>query len=922
MWKKGRVLVSALLSVCLLAAEIPAGSAALAGESIAPEITEEIDNIVPVASAYEEEEQAAETPASSSESGQDGADAPAGSAAITLGTDRNIEADGDGALGENGKEGVSETAALTADIDAAGSGETSEPRLILSAQKLSLKAGESATVSIAADDVSGNVRVKFRAVGDCVSASFAHGWTGNSIGLTAEGKTAGSGMVYIMLESAADGTILASTTLQVSVAAAGSPESQTSVPELSVSEKSITIDQASKGTIKLKMSDIGEKVRFSVRASSKAATATFRKTGDLTADLDIYGNKAGNVTFRVIMTSEDGRELGSTIVKAKINASRIFKVSKSSVSLQKGKTTRIRFTVTGVPDIVYLHRYTSDSHVKWTWNNDWKDSGSSSYITATLKGLKYGTAKFKIGLMRSRDDKLLATLTVKVTVKPANNVHLYLSTSSVSLKKGQHKDILVKTNASKGSWLHFDVSKEGIVDCSWLDTDDNWLRIKALKAGSVTVKVSVLSPNKTKTYISKGIKVQVTSGAKTYSVKNLGYSFDNSTDYFSGGFSLESFRMAFGNTTLAKNLWRKYGSNWNGSCFGMSTTALLIAEKKGLTASEFRSGASRAGQLKLSDKSRKLHKTLRTTIDAMQVSQYSSGVLDSLTNVDRNLSALASRAKKNQLTVVCYYGANRDPYTGMIYQVGHAVLAYKLASGSNADYVYVYDPNYANGSTRKITLYKSRGRYTKWRYNIGDYYTGTDYLYGEMYILDYNKVVKLWKKMGKIKNNTHLNMVAANADSFRVYDVEDKLVAEVKDNVLVKAADGVFAPKVMDAPAGESPVVYLPTRYYKVVKTSDDGKPFEVSMTNVELGASVTTGGNEVSFGVEDGNDLSKVIMEPGKDVSYTVELQSSRSVDPQETVIQGTGEGTPIEMSLAGGKLQTEGSINGTITMDGKTVQ
>lgn len=165
-------------------------------------------------------------------------------------------------------------------------------------------------------------------------------------------------------------------------------------------------------------------------------------------------------------------------------------------------------------------------------------------------------------------------------------------------------------------------------------------------------------------------------------------------------------------------------------------------------------------------------------------------------------------------------------------------------------------------------------------------------------------------------------MVAANADSFRVYDVENKLVAEVKDNVLVKAADGVFAPKVMDAPAGESPVVYLPTRYYKVVKTADDGKPFEVSMTNVELGASVTTGGNEVSFGVEDGNDLAKVIMEPGKDVSYTVELQSSRASDPQETVIQGVGEGTSIEMSLAGGKLQTEGSINGTITMDGKTVQ
>lgn len=400
------------------------------------------------------------------------------------------------------------------------------------------------------------------------------------------------------------------------------------------------------------------------------------------------------------------------------------------------------------------------------------------------------------------------------------------------------------------------------------------------------------------------------------------YAFDNSAKSF--GYPIEykiplsSFQVIFGQTALAKQKCEQAFKGtpfWAGSCYGMGTTiGLFVVSGNGVTLSAFRSGATRPGDLKVSDVHTEWGLTLIKFIEAMQISQYSSMTAMTLQRNRNHLSALTSAVSAFENggggpVLICVYGPDRyGAYCG------HALLAYHL----DGQRLYVYDCNTPNDGTRYITISENN-----WSYPIFDGVTWSN-SNGSITYVPYESYLSDWTNRGHVQDMTLVSLVA-NVSAATVRDSAGKEVAVFQNGQMTRGSDnaypftplGITPDGVSTAPPQVS--VWLPVDDVYTVTNQDASKTsYEVSLCNVNQGVSVKTSAASVTLLAEDSTQSNSAMIESaGHD--YTVTQMSGQN----EITIQGTtGRDKFMSMIENGVSTQRSGFTASTsVTVNGKTV-
>ena len=204
----------------------------------------------------------------------------------------------------------------------------------------------------------------------------------------------------------------------------------------------------------------------------------------------------------------------------------------------------------------------------------------------------------------------------------------------------------------------------------------------------------------------------------------------------------------FGDNQTAKRLCEGWGA-WGGNCFGMSMTSCQIFRKI-TSAASFRSGAEKASELSVTDRSSSLGYNLTTYIEACQISQGSSYKQKVQNSHRDNLDALVSAVKSGGPVIVSIRGKDDEGD-----DCGHAMVAYAVTEASpTTHYLELYDPNFRQ-QIRRITLGRnSSGKYTSWYYHLNDdYHWGTGYSSACISYFTAEDMAYLWNNRGRLTDS-------------------------------------------------------------------------------------------------------------------------------------------------------------------------
>ena len=394
----------------------------------------------------------------------------------------------------------------------------------------------------------------------------------------------------------------------------------------------------------------------------------------------------------------------------------------------------------------------------------------------------------------------------------------------------------------------------------------------------------------------------------------LTYAFSNSRSAFgyAKGYKipLERYQYMYGNNQLAKRLYDK-ASAWGGSCFAFSSSAgIFFDELSGFNVTDFRSGASRPYDLKVGDNSSKYNMTVRTMLECFQISQSCPLIASDYSRNGDNLDALveeATRTNRAGPTMVCIWGkVNNSP-------AGHALLAYRLDQvNSTTDRLYIYDCNFPN-KERYITLTKnSSGHYTKWYYKLNDKYDwGTGYSGNGISYVPYRDYAAVWSNRGKLGDLTR-SLVTVNAGSAELIDYEGNVVATLTDGELNTDRDDIY--QIIELGVTEEDEVYdgeisfwVPTDLYQIRSTEPEKRQLEITVTNLDQTAQISTEASQVTFAVDDEEKLNYVqIDEDGAD--YELRLTSSLNGEESEMYLTGTTTSQVMALGILGNDLYASG--------------
>ena len=786
---------------------------------------------------------------------------------------------------------------------------------ITAASSVSVEKGKSVRLNVSWSGVEGKCRIACTTSNDNCKAEWGSR-SGDTMPLIITGCAGGTTKLTLQLlywdRDAAFATTYTSVTISVPPA------------KLTPSKTSLSLEQGEKQTITLTGSNFDGAAEIYHSTVGSSAKASYGQSSGCTIPFIITGEKTGTTTFFVYLRDSKTKQLlASTKITVDVKVAAQFKVSVSSMTLKAGGNQRIVFSHTGTQgnyNICIQH----PRCVTTSWDDNW--SGNS--LGMTVYGISAGSGNISATLVRASDGGVVASVSVAVTVKtsdPAVTVSPLLTT--LNANSAETKDVSVGYgNPPQGACLMFAFSKAGIVKGEWINTGTMSVRLTAAGSGTTTMTVYMMD-GQLKTVYAKASSTIVVSGE---GISNYSYSFINSKGsyYEFPGFGypedyhipLASFQLMFGDTPLARQYYEAEG-NWGGNCFGMATTSGMLATSSGVNVKNFRSGASKPYDLKVSDYNSALGINLTRFVEAMQISQCAT-IMKSLRKGWGDVNALVKQVKSGRPTIVNVYGwIGEYDGDGKKAQTGHAVLAYGISTtGKLTDYINVYDPN-APDEVRKIAISKnSAGVYTSWKFDINGHAIGTGLDLNAISYVTYSDYINLWNRRGNLGDVSY-NLLVANSADMNIYDVEDNLVAQVRNGKLSTSNESIFEPSVIDASVGGAYMLYLPTRYYRIENLDEELELFQASMANVELGAWVTTSGDAIDFAVEDTNDLNQVMLSVDAGEIYQIELMSSKEGDPESIQVNGIGDGSDVCVMTENGTLNTEGTTNAMVNADGEIV-
>ena len=282
----------------------------------------------------------------------------------------------------------------------------SPPTVKLSKSKVSVLEGNKDTVKV----TYGNLKEHaYYSVGNTNKSAYSLSWGGTS-GKTKElqvkGMKKGKGTVTVYLKSSEDNNVLAKASFTVNVSAN---------PKVTLSKSSLSVNTGSAVSIKCTASGVSGDYQFKLNKSkTPSSAATFYNVKKKSADLKITGLNAGTDTYTVSI-KKSGKIIASAKVTVTINLASVpsVKLNNTNVSVTKGRSNQVKATLRNMPKGKRGIRVSFSNSSLCKYNVDM----SVIDPIITFGGLKTGTTSFKVSVVRSSDNKVLATASGTVQVK-------------------------------------------------------------------------------------------------------------------------------------------------------------------------------------------------------------------------------------------------------------------------------------------------------------------------------------------------------------------------------------------------------------------------------------------------------------------------------------------------------------------------
>lgn len=786
------------------------------------------------------------------------------------------------------------------------------PKLTLSASSVSVKKGNTTSVTVKASGFSGSIYLSYSTNNSTSYKCTWGSWYSLSIPLRIQGNSVGSGTVTIYMKSSSNNKVLTSVKLSVKVV---SPDN----PKVSASFSSVSLEVGKSQAINVTGSGYSGSFYFQyANSNTSVASCSWRSywSGN-TIPITITAKAAGSAKITIYMrASNSGTLLATTTISVSAYKKQTPKVtlSTSGATIDAGKSVVVRATVSGVSGSYYLsYGTTNSSAYRCTWASKW--SGSS--IDMTVTGQNAGSGTVTVYLKNASNNQTLSQASVSITVRAVVKPTVTISPSSVSMSAGGSVSVNVAVrNLNESAYLQFGIGNANAFSAAWNGTSGgaNVLKITGKAKGTGYVNVYLKRNSNNSVIAQASVYVSVTG----LTMQDVAYGFHN----YSTSISEAICKMMYANSPQkALSVYNSRMGN-GGVCFGMATSSGLIDYKSNSPyVSTFSSSKSRISDLSKSDRSSSLSLTVDQFIQAMHISQASP----KLKTVYNNLNSLVSTVKSEidagrfvKIGIRGYYNGSEG---------GHAVLAYGYDQFSSTQFnIKIYDSNYVNSPTSmsntilRVTRSSSTGSYNSWSYPFTSSVTwGTGRSGASINYVTYANYQSMWNNRGHLAENG-LNLFSSNEGSFTVLDFDGKVVARYKDGVMVEKGDGVVEivneGMQLDGEAGNGAnMFYAPVDFYTIIDDTAD-TPMDLSIADDMLSIKVETEADQFDLCADDSNDLVNAILDAEAGMPFAVTLGSSRDEDPDEIRIEGYGTGETISIGLLEGELSISGADSASLSI------
>ena len=785
------------------------------------------------------------------------------------------------------------------------------PTLTLSANQFNIRPGGNASVTAVASGYSGSRSIRYSTTNSRVADCALGAWAGGAMPIRVNGKKEGSATITLYL---CDSSGNALTSQKISVVVTPYVD-----VKLTVSAETLSLDPGDSATVQVSYSGYSGPVYLQYATSNLLVChCKIQDWSGNAAPVSVKGLLPGHATVTFYLKSKSG---GKTLATASIPSVSVTKAlnpqiaaSPASVSMKADTCSMVNFTVSGVSGKYYL---CADNSAPGLYALRWGDwSGDTAPLVIT--GKNPGDGKISVSLKNSAG-KVLKTIELPVSVRPAGEPKLSASTDSVTVGKNQSASVKLECLNCYGK-VKLRSSVSGGVSCSWGSSDANAtnLTIRGISKGSASVTVDLLDESGKK-LDSLTISVYVSgSGIGDYS-----FSFGN----YDAHLGKEVYEYIYGKTKLAQELQalhefdQKGNRYYHGVCYGFaSVSGMISTDVNDFALRQFRGSPSSIGELKKKTVNEPTKRSLQDLIEAMYTAQFSAALRSA------RPQGIANVAKTIQREI----DAGRPIRIGIFYNGGaHAVLGYDYSVGNDAMNITIYDNNAPNEERTLRVLKDSGGNYSSWTY------PATGLRGSEMVCDTINILENVWRNRGKEEqtwaertlgseavssktvNLSDYNLLLTRENDFQVLGYrqdnpdQPRIIAECVDGAVHCPDDSAWEVRECsflsaDSEQDDSPLhmIYMPVGYYTMTDTDEtDGVGLDATLVNVEQFVSVTTAGASLDFYSVDAEESVGAMLDAPAGEEFTIVLGSSLTDEP-DRVIRDIGASQTVGASLENGEL------------------
>lgn len=402
---------------------------------------------------------------------------------------------------------------------------------------------------------------------------------------------------------------------------------------------------------------------------------------------------------------------------------------------------------------------------------------------------------------------------------------------------------------------------------------------------------------------------------QTFNYDNLHYDFTN----YRGSFNYTNpyripvtiFQYLYGKNAKAKAMYDSW-PDWGGSCFGMVTSATLLAmQGDSVELKDFSTNYEKNADVKTDSINASTRISLTQLIETLHIAQRESKVAEDKDTYVNDFTALSKAlhavTDKQGLPIILSLHSAKS---------GHAVVAYKM----NQKKIYIYDPNDNKEQTIDITLDNS-GNIQTWAYKInGEEECGTSVEGSWISFYTMESVIQAWEKRNS-DYYSKANLIQCNSKDFTISTSKGAEIARVENGQLITAYPDVYLCDSDEDQANDQDMkLYIPVGCY-VFENTGSVAEFAVTAMGTDRITKATTKAKKLTLDLveEQKKNVCSIIVNNGQD--YQIEMCSTALGEKTNVIVAGTGNGNEVEVEQNQGSLAFE-NCTGEVKVNDQNVE